>query len=327
MPTNRKQRAVSAGLCRDVKRIWPMSRSSCQITRIDPSDATPQLPQSIRTGAGSRGTGGGALLRWDRRRMPLAQLANDLDVRLFSTGRSRHTARPMRRRLRRWRPALDRTLVLGGGGEWYVAWYCGFFHGLLEQDIDAAVARRDDRRHVGRLVHRLVDGDRPLPAPPRGVRFLRVFSRPLRPHGAGERPEHQPAARPEDQCRCRGRLDRDAADHRPRRTGRRQSGERLGTRAGRGIPDRRQQDRLAGGKDVYDGRRLLHGRTHRCLAGDRAQERHPAGAWCSGELFAAGRHGADAARSALLHGWRHVLQPGARRSRGRLEARLGHHAE
>ena len=28
--------------------------------------------------------------------------------------------------------------MLGGGGEWYVAWYCGFFHGLLEQDVDAA---------------------------------------------------------------------------------------------------------------------------------------------------------------------------------------------
>jgi len=27
---------------------------------------------------------------------------------------------------------LDRTLVLGGGGEYYVAWYCGFFHGLME---------------------------------------------------------------------------------------------------------------------------------------------------------------------------------------------------
>jgi NTE family protein len=30
----------------------------------------------------------------------------------------------------------DRTLVLGGGGEYYVAWYCGFFHGLYDQDID-----------------------------------------------------------------------------------------------------------------------------------------------------------------------------------------------
>ena len=33
---------------------------------------------------------------------------------------------------------IDRALVLGGGGEYYVAWYCGFFHGLLELDIDPA---------------------------------------------------------------------------------------------------------------------------------------------------------------------------------------------
>lgn len=32
---------------------------------------------------------------------------------------------------------LDRALVLGGGGEYYVAWYCGFFHGLFEAGIDA----------------------------------------------------------------------------------------------------------------------------------------------------------------------------------------------
>lgn len=31
---------------------------------------------------------------------------------------------------------LDRTLVLGGGGEYYVAWYCGFIHGLMEQNVD-----------------------------------------------------------------------------------------------------------------------------------------------------------------------------------------------
>jgi len=31
---------------------------------------------------------------------------------------------------------LDRTLVLGGGGEWYVAWYCGFFHGLYDRGVD-----------------------------------------------------------------------------------------------------------------------------------------------------------------------------------------------
>ncbi len=32
---------------------------------------------------------------------------------------------------------LDRTLVLGGGGTYYLAWYCGFFHGLFDEGIDA----------------------------------------------------------------------------------------------------------------------------------------------------------------------------------------------
>ena len=36
--------------------------------------------------------------------------------------------------------SLDRTLVLGGGGEYYVAWYCGFFHGLYEHNVDLNVA-------------------------------------------------------------------------------------------------------------------------------------------------------------------------------------------
>ena len=31
---------------------------------------------------------------------------------------------------------LDRTMVLGGGGEYYIAWYCGFFHGLIEAGLD-----------------------------------------------------------------------------------------------------------------------------------------------------------------------------------------------
>ena len=32
---------------------------------------------------------------------------------------------------------LDRTLVLGGGGTYYLAWYCGFFHGLFDEGVDA----------------------------------------------------------------------------------------------------------------------------------------------------------------------------------------------
>jgi NTE family protein len=35
---------------------------------------------------------------------------------------------------------LDRTLVLGGGGEYYVAWYCGFLHGLYEEKVDLNIA-------------------------------------------------------------------------------------------------------------------------------------------------------------------------------------------
>lgn len=37
-------------------------------------------------------------------------------------------------------PKGDRTLVLGGGGEYYIAWYCGFIHGLYELGLDLNVA-------------------------------------------------------------------------------------------------------------------------------------------------------------------------------------------
>jgi len=30
----------------------------------------------------------------------------------------------------------DRTLALGGGGEYYLSWYCGFFHGLYDHGLD-----------------------------------------------------------------------------------------------------------------------------------------------------------------------------------------------
>ena len=67
----------------------------------------------------------------------LAQLAVQLDASLFA---SDDLALPLADAptLSPLAAGLDRTLVLGGGGEWYLAWYCGFFHGLLEQGIDAA---------------------------------------------------------------------------------------------------------------------------------------------------------------------------------------------
>jgi NTE family protein len=91
--------------------------------------ASALAPAAVAIGAAPSLGGSGAL--------PLAQLANELDVRLFSAD---GLAMPLADAPRPSPLATgrDRTLVLGGGGEWYIAWYCGFFHGLLEEGIDAA---------------------------------------------------------------------------------------------------------------------------------------------------------------------------------------------
>lgn len=68
--------------------------------------------------------------------LPLVELSNQLDDSLFSQDglavpiADKPTPSPSA-------AGLDRTLVLGGGGTYYLAWYCGFFHGLFEQGIDA----------------------------------------------------------------------------------------------------------------------------------------------------------------------------------------------
>ena len=51
-----------------------------------------------------------------------------------------HGPSPIRRPSRTWRRGSTARLVLGGGGEYYVAWYCGFFHGLLENGVDLNAA-------------------------------------------------------------------------------------------------------------------------------------------------------------------------------------------
>jgi NTE family protein len=68
---------------------------------------------------------------------PLAGLSSKLDTTLFSSDglavplATGATPSPFAN-------GLDRTLVLGGGGTYYLAWYCGFFHGLFEHGIDAS---------------------------------------------------------------------------------------------------------------------------------------------------------------------------------------------
>src|SRR5262245_11220373 len=68
---------------------------------------------------------------------PLADLANRLDTTLFSAD-GLAVPLPTDAITAPFAKGLDRTLVLGGGGTYYLAWYCGFFHGLYEHGIDAA---------------------------------------------------------------------------------------------------------------------------------------------------------------------------------------------
>jgi NTE family protein len=85
-------------------------------------------PAAVAIGC-TPGLGGQAML-------PLSELANRLDVSLFSSDglaipiADKPTPSPLA-------AGLDRTLVLGGGGTYYLGWYCGFFHGLFDQGIDA----------------------------------------------------------------------------------------------------------------------------------------------------------------------------------------------
>lgn len=65
----------------------------------------------------------------------LAELADKLDVSLFSSD-GLAVPLPDKPTPSPFAVGLDRTLVLGGGGTYYLAWYCGFFHGLFDEGID-----------------------------------------------------------------------------------------------------------------------------------------------------------------------------------------------
>ena len=68
---------------------------------------------------------------------PLDTLSNELDRQLFGDdGLARPV--PTQPTVSDLAKGLDRSLALGGGGEYYVAWYCGFFHGLYDHGLDVA---------------------------------------------------------------------------------------------------------------------------------------------------------------------------------------------
>ncbi len=66
-------------------------------------------------------------------------MAAEISARLFA-GDGLARPAPERPTVSDLAKGLDRTLVLGGGGEYYVAWYCGFLHGLLEHNVDLDIA-------------------------------------------------------------------------------------------------------------------------------------------------------------------------------------------
>lgn len=66
-------------------------------------------------------------------------MAAQISAKLFANDGLAHPA-PDKPTASELAQGLDRTLVLGGGGEYYVAWYCGFFHGLYEEKVDLNIA-------------------------------------------------------------------------------------------------------------------------------------------------------------------------------------------
>ena len=146
---------------------------------------------------------------------PLAQFADELNTDLFS---SDGLAVPIAAgpTASKFAAGLDRTLVLGGGGEYYVAWYCGFFHGLFEQGVDApSLAEMIVGTSAGSYVgSSMAIGS--LSASSHRIRLLRTFPEPVRATRTRDRAQCQPNASPEDKRRRQRRILDHFAHHRAR---------------------------------------------------------------------------------------------------------------
>ena len=162
---------------------------------------------------------------------------------------------------------LDRTLVLGGGGTYYLAWYCGFFHGLFEQGIDApSLADMIVGTSAGSYAgSSMASGhfQRMRAAFDFFGYFPGLFARaaPVSEANASQQRAQKINAAATDGSLATRRMIGHAALAADNHV------NGAAARAPGGVPHRRQQDELAGGEDAHDGRRLLHRRAHCRLPG------------------------------------------------------------
>ena len=219
---------------------------------------------------------------------------------------------------------LDRTLVLGGGGEYYVAWYCGFFHGLYELGVDLNIAEMVVGTSAGSYAgSSLTSGH-----------FQRLrLEFDFFGHFPSLFARLAPVASPNLSQKRAQEINFSVKDgspalrDRPRGACRRQPGERERGRAAGKPVDRRQHNWVAGGKNVHHRQRLLHGREADSRARGSTQEQHSVGPRGGRQLVAAWRYRSDIARPAVLHGWGDLQDLGAHRCSRRLQAGARHHLD
>ena len=219
---------------------------------------------------------------------------------------------------------LDRTLVLGGGGEYYVAWYCGFFHGLLEQGVDLNIAEMVVGTSAGAYAgSSLTSGE--------FRRLRRAFE--FFGHFPGLFAKLAPVTAPNISQKRAQEINFSVKDGSP------ESIRAIGhaALAADNKVNGNAVDRLAGlltgdsktdwpvakmyttANDCYTGERLV--------VGQEAARRNniPLAHAVAASSSLPGVIGPTSARTALLHGWRNFQDLGAHRRRRRLEASVGDH--
>jgi NTE family protein len=245
---------------------------------------------------------------------PLAQFADELNTDLFSAD---GLAVPIAvgPTASRFAAGLDRTLVLGGGGEYYVAWYCGFFHGLFEQGVDAPTLAE---MIVGTSAGSYVGSSMATGHFQRLRTEFDFFG-----HFPSLFARLAPVTEPNVSQMRAQKINAAAKDG------------SLTTLRTIGRAALAADNRL-NGPAVERVAALLTGdsrtswpssKMHTTAAGIGSEEQYPARPWCGRKLVSARTHWSHAPGATLLHGRRHVLEPGTCRCRGRFEARPDRHAQ